>query len=209
LICQSHAAWRGLTQQDWESAAAYATAAVSVAETLGRPVELSAALDALAVVEAARGRYQERLAMMQRRLELCRDPAFPDPCELVHALNEAGVALSDVGRYADAIGYHEEAELLGLRIRAVAEVLYALRSQALCAYRLDRWDRVPMEEKIRTLQQLFHDDQLSPMCLHLALQSAVLALRGQTELASSLRDRSIALMSKGEAPERWGRPANF
>lgn len=209
LICASQAAWRDRTPQDWDTAEEYAQQAVAVAQALNVPAQLSAALDALAVVAVARGQFHERLGLMIRRLELSQLPSFTGERERAHLLNEVGVALTDVGRYAEAIGYHEEAEALGIKMRAVEEVLYALRSQALCAYRLDRWTDVPMEAKFDRLRQILQDDHLSPMCLHLALRAAVLGLQGQFESARATREKSVALMIKAEAPERWGRPAHY
>lgn len=209
LICRSQLSWRHEKEQDWDAAERDARAAVAAAEILGRPVELSVALGSLAVVMAARGQFLERAALVQRRLEVSQHAEFDDAWERAHLLNEMGAALCDIGRFAEAMAYHEQAEQLAIRVRSLEEALNALKSQALCAYRLDLWDDVLMDEKLARLRRVFQNGTIAPVCMHQALQAAVLARRGHLEQARSTGDASMAQMIAAEAPERWGRPSHY
>lgn len=209
LICLSQAAWRSLSPQDWDTAERYARSAVEKAESLNDVVVLSGALDALSIVYVARGLFRERVSIALRRAELSRRPDLQGSREQAHSLNETGVALIDVGEYAQAVPYLLEAENLSSQIHAIDELVYALRLQATCAFRLDRWDDVLMVEKLRDLQQRHPHEPLHPQCFHLALMSCVLIQRGEKERGIQLRDESLADMYSGEPVEAWWRPQNY
>ncbi|MBI3360793.1 MAG: hypothetical protein HY023_06750, partial [Chloroflexi bacterium] len=95
----------------------YARAAVAMAEQLDAPVELSAALEALANIYSTQGLFRERMEIALRRLALSRDPRFTDRSEQVNILCQAGTALLSVGDYAQALTYLLEAERLAEHIR--------------------------------------------------------------------------------------------
>jgi DNA-binding SARP family transcriptional activator/tetratricopeptide (TPR) repeat protein len=209
LICLSQAAWRSSSPQDWDTAERYARSAVEKAESLNDAVVLSGALDALSIVYVARGLFRERVSIALRRVELSRCPDLHGSREQAHSLNEAGVALIDVGEYARAVPYLLEAENIASQIHATNELVYALRSQAICAFRLDRWEEVLMVEKFNALQQLHPNEPLHPQCFHLALMSCVLILRGEKERGIQLREESLVYMYRGEPVETWWRPQNY
>jgi DNA-binding SARP family transcriptional activator len=197
LICLSQAAWRSLSPQDWDTAERYARTAVEKAESLNDALALSGAL------------FRERVSIALRRVEISRCPDLHGTWEKAHILNEAGAALIDVGEYTQALPYLLEAENIASQIHAINELVYALRSQAICAFRLDRWEDVLMVEKFSALQQLHPNEPLHPQCFHLALMSCVLTLRGEKERGIQLRDESLAYMYRGEPVEAWWRPQNY
>jgi DNA-binding SARP family transcriptional activator/tetratricopeptide (TPR) repeat protein len=209
LICLSQAAWRSSSPQDWDTAERYARSAVEKAESLNDMVVLSNALDALSIVYVVRGLFRERVSIALRRAELSRRPDLQGSREQAHNLNETGVAMIDVGEYAQALPYLLTAENLASQIHAIDELVYALRLQATCAFRLDRWDDVIMVEKLRDLQQRHPRESLHPQCFHLALMSCVLTQRGEKERGVQLRDESLADMYSGEPVEAWWRPQNY
>jgi DNA-binding SARP family transcriptional activator len=209
LICLSQAAWRSGFPQDWDTAERYAREAVEKAESLNDSVALAGALDALSTVYVARGLFRERVSIALRRAELSRRPDLHGSLEQAHILNETGVALIDVGEYSQALPYLLEAENLASQIHAINELAYALRSQAICAFRLDRWEEVLMVEKLRDLQRRHPHEALHPQCFHLALMSCVLTQRGEKERGGQLRDEALAYMYSGEPAEAWWRPQNY
>jgi DNA-binding SARP family transcriptional activator len=209
LICLSQAAWRSSSPRDWDTAERYARSAVEKAESLDDSKALSGALDALSIVYVARGLFRERVSIALRRVELSRYPDLHGSLEQAHILNEAGVALIDVGEYDQALPYLLEAENIASQIHAINELVYALRSQAICAFRLDRWEEVLMVEKLRHLQQRHPHEPMHLQCFHLALMSCVLTLRGDKERGIQLRDESLAYMYSGEPVEDWWRPQNY
>ena len=173
LISLSHEIWRMRVPQDWDAAEQYARAAVEMAEQLDEPSALSGALDALAVVYAARGLFNERVQIALRRVALSREASFGDMRERVHLLNEAGTALIDIGAYAQAVAHLQEAERLASQIHARDGLVHALDGQAICAFRLDHWDEVVMEEKLRALGQRQQQDRLVPLCRHIEVVAAL------------------------------------
>ena len=209
LVALAHETWRTRVPQDWDAGEHYARTAVELAEQLDAPELLSAALDALAVVYAPRGLFRERVDLVLRRLALSGGPGTGDQHGQVHLLNEAGAALVDVGRYAEALPYLYQAEQLASQIRARAELVYTFRLQALCAFRLDRWDEVAMEEKFRRWNHAHPEVHLEPQCFHLALVAAVTALRGDATQAAVLRSDAVAMMARDVPPDYWGRPGEF
>lgn len=210
LTMLSHDAWRHRVSSDWDTAEQYARAAVDLAEQLAAPVELSAALNALAVVYVARGLFRQRVDVALRRVALSHDPRFGDRREYVHILNETSVALIDVGEYGPALPYLLEAESLGGQIQAVEEVINALRLQGRRGFYLDRWDDVlAMEEKLQSLKQRYPPERLGATCFHRALHVCVYALRGEFERAGDWPNESLALMAPTGPPEHWPRSIHY
>jgi tetratricopeptide (TPR) repeat protein len=209
LSTLSREAWLVRVPADWDAAERYAQAGVDMAENLDDPANLSAALGALASVYGGRGRFRERVQVALRRLELSRDPRFGDVYERVNALLDTGKALVHVGEYTRAMDYLVEAESLASQIQAVKQQVHALRYQAQCWYRLDRWGEVlETEEKRRGLEERYANflERSGPVCFHIALSAGVHALHGDTEEAFALRDESQTIMTAIDGPpEKWGR----
>jgi len=191
----------------------YAQAAVEMAEHLDAPVELSAALGALARVYMARGLLHERVEVSLRRLALSHDPRFSSLRARASILYKAGVALMGVGEYAQAVRHLLEAESLGRRIQAIDQQVAALDGQALCRFRLDSWDEVvKIDEKWRALEQDYPNfrERVGRTCFLIALSASVHALRGELERAGSLRQESYGIMVAGAgSPEQWGRSQHY
>ncbi|HLE52938.1 MAG TPA: protein kinase, partial [Anaerolineales bacterium] len=119
LSTLSRYAWLVQFPVDWDAAERYARVAVDLAEQLGEPVELSAALGALASVLGGRGLFRERVQVSLRRLELTHDPRFGNLHERANILLETGKALVHIGEFNQAIPYFIEAESLSSQIQAV------------------------------------------------------------------------------------------
>jgi hypothetical protein len=117
--------------------------------------------------------------------------------------------LTDVGEYVQALPYLREAERLASKLHANDELVRALQAQALCAFRLDRWHEVPMDERFGALREHPAQRPIAPSCFHLALSAAVHALRGEAAQARALRDASLAFMGRAVPPERWGRTGHY
>jgi class 3 adenylate cyclase/tetratricopeptide (TPR) repeat protein len=213
LTALSYDAWIHRAPMDWEAAERYARAAVGMAEQLDVPVELSAALDALASVYGARGLFRERVQVALRRLVLSQEPRFGDLRERVNILHQAGAALIYVGEYVQAMPHLLEAEKLASQIQDVDQHVAALRYQSYCWYKLDRWDGVlAIEEKWRALEKRYPDffGRVGAMCFQIALNAGVYARRGEFERAATLREESRALMVASTGPlERWARDNHY
>jgi tetratricopeptide (TPR) repeat protein len=153
LCALSIDAWRIQEPPDWDLAQEYAEVAVDMAAALDSPVDLSQALGALESVLDGRSRLREHLEIAEQRLEICRDPKFSDPRELLDALRGLGAAHMYVGEYDIALPYLEEAEEMASRLQAIDQMANALGLQAQCAYRSDKWDDVlALESKWRELE---------------------------------------------------------
>jgi tetratricopeptide (TPR) repeat protein len=204
-------AWYTPATPDWDAAERYARTAVAVAEQLDAPAELSAALQMLANVYYARGRLRERVQVALQRLALSHDPRFGDPREHVDILNQIGTALMDVGEYAQALSYVQEAERLAGQIHAIGLQVYAVRVQSRCWFQLDRWDDVLMAEpKWRDLERRYTREQVGPTCFEIALTAAIHALRGQFDQAAAQRKEAYAIMAAVSGPpEHWRRNQHY
>jgi tetratricopeptide (TPR) repeat protein len=198
---------------DLDRTEGYAHAAVDMAAQLDAPVELSAALGTLANVYFARGLLPEQLEASRRRLALSRDPRFGDLREKTKILDGLCDALILHGDYAQAIPYLLEEESLASQIRAADLQALALGSQALCWFRLDRWDELfKVDLKLQELEQRYSREQIGPICVEISLSAAARALRGDIEQARDLRERAYAIMvrtASGESPENWARPHHY
>jgi tetratricopeptide (TPR) repeat protein len=210
LVNLSLEAWRGRSpQQDWDAAEGYAQQAVKLAEQLASPVELSTALHVLFIVYAARGLYHKRLEVALQRVALGRQPGFNDLRERVRLLLSASDALMEFGQYPQALAHLQEAEAIAQQIHALSDLIEIFRRQAHCAFSLDRWDEVALDEKFLTLSRHYTHQRPRPNCFHLALIACVNALRGNFERASMLRAESAAEMEAAEPPEIWGRGPRY
>ena len=190
--------------EDLETAEGYARAAVDLAKQLDAPEELSDALEALGRIYFVLGRLPDQLEVSRRRLALSRDPRFGDPRKRIGILLSFTDALMVVGEYAQAMQQLLESERLAIQIRDVAGRVWALGLQALCMFRLDRWDELfKLEEKRRELEQRYSRDQLGGgNCVVLSLCAAAHALQGDLDQARFLREQAFAIMARDS---NWGR----
>jgi DNA-binding SARP family transcriptional activator len=212
LLTLSRDAWYIVSSADWDAAERYAQSAVTMAEALDAPVELSSALESLSIVHGARGQFRERVEVCQRRLELSRDPRFTDYRERVNVAYQLGRALLSVGEYETALTHAKEAENLSAAIQDVTTQVNAMTLQSQCMFPLDRWDDLlEMDEKLRDIQGRNAFERLGiAMCFHTALISAVKTLRGEREQADSLREEAYTIMTKIVGPpERWVRNQRY
>jgi hypothetical protein len=144
-------------------------------------------------------------------LELSRDPHFGDLRERLSILVEVGAALADVGEYAQAIPYLQEAEGLADGMRAATQHSLAIRLQMQCWFGMDRWDEMlKLEEGSRLLAQKHGAQQVGSPCFEMALSASIRAWRGEIGLAKSLREQSYGIMtSDGSPPDRWDRQRHY
>jgi tetratricopeptide (TPR) repeat protein len=204
-------AWRTLVPPDWEAARRYAEEACEIAERIADPVEISAALGALSQAYVGQGLLREHLQAARRRLEITEDPAFEDLRERVDSLREVGLAHLTLGDYTGALPYLDRAQELAAKISAVDQQFNALALQAQCWLRLDRWDDVlAVEERWRELARGYTREQTGPTCFAVALSACVRALRGERELAESLRHESVDIMVAVSGPDTaWDRNQHY
>ncbi len=208
----SRDAWYTRIALNWEAAERYAQAATAMAQVLNAPLDLSAALDALAAVYGARGWLRERLEVCQRRLALSRDAHFDDQREQVNILYQTGVALYDIGEYLPALSRLLEAEKLAGQIHDVTTQADALTYQGMCFFRLDRWDDLlKIEDKLLHLQTHYAFERLGiGICFYKALNASVRMLRDDVERANVLRSEAYEFMiALGGPPEQWVRDQYF
>jgi len=182
----------------------FALAAIAMAEQLDAPVELSAALDALATDYASRQRHLACVELALRRLALSRDPRFGDYRERIDVLCGAGSRLAGVGQYARALPYVLEAESMASQIGDISLIIPALVTQAVCFFGLDRWDEMLQIEEKRRALEASHGSLVSRMCFFCGLSANVLALRGEAELSRDRREEAHNNMVTRLGPvETW------
>ena len=79
-------------------------------------------------------------------------------------------------------------------------------------YRLDRWDEVlALESKIRDLEDHFTFQRMGVLtCSYFALQASILYLRGESILASQVKDKARDIMlAIGGPVQTWVRNQHF
>jgi DNA-binding SARP family transcriptional activator len=196
---------------DWDAALHYAQSAVTMAEALDTPDDLSSALATLSSVYGARGMLRERVDVSFRRLALIEDPKFDNQRERSRVMIGLGSALVHVGEYHRAIPHLQEAENMANEIEAIDLVSYALSLLQQCWFRLDRWQEMDRnDEKRNKLRQQYSLERLGSPCFSIALSSAVYALRGEIERAERLRQESLRIMfGAGGEPENWRRSQHY
>ena len=213
LAALSYDAWVTHVPRDWSTVERYARKAVDLAEQLGAPVELSAALEALSFAYGARGRFRERVQVSLRRLALSRDSGFGDVHERINILTQAGRSLTHVGEYAEGMPYLLEAENLAERIQSVRQQVLALNNQARAWFRRDRWDHIlEIEQRLRALEQRSPNflNRAGAYCFLIATIAGVHALRGEMDRAAALRDEAMNMMvAAAGPPERWDRSNRY
>jgi DNA-binding SARP family transcriptional activator len=198
-----------LSPEALNRAEGFAQAAVDLAEKLDAPEELSFALEALGRIYFVLGRLPDQLAVSRRRLTLSRDPRFGDVLRRINILEGFSDALMVVGEYDLAMEHLLEQEAMAIRIGAVAQQVWALSLQALCLFRLDRWQEVfGLDEKREELERRYSEDQLGGgNCVVLSIASATHALQGNLDQSQVLREQAYALMTRSESEplENWER----
>jgi hypothetical protein len=178
---------------------------------LDAPVELSIALNALADVYGGRGLFRERVQVALQQLALSRDPRFRDAQQRVNILHQAGAALAFVGEYVQAMPHLVEAESLAGQIQDLNQQITAMRYQAQCLSRLDRWEDVlAIDQKRLALEQRFSTARVGASCFLIGLAASAYALSGQVERAGALREESRAIMvGTSGPPEMWDRSQHY
>jgi DNA-binding SARP family transcriptional activator len=212
LTVLSRDAWYSGVGVDWEAAERYAHAAVEMAEELDAPVELAAALEALAILHGVRGQLRERLAIARRRLELSRDRRFDDPRQRAYILFQVGYALVDIGEYTQAVAHLRAAGELARQIQDLALLSDVWSQLGECTLHLDRWDELlEIEADLRRLQQQRPIERLGVLvCFYLACNASMRARRGDGEGARMRRQEAHDLMVAIAGPQaRWGRNQHF
>ena len=152
--------------------------------------------------------YLSHLEVSYRRLALSHDPRFSDLRKRICILESLGNALILVGEYPHAIPYLMEAESLVTQIGAVDLQIAALNLQAICWFRLDRWDEIlEVDEKRQELEQRYSREQIGPSCMEISLCAATLALKGDFDEARVLREQAYAILVhlSGGSSATWGR----
>lgn len=216
LVTLSMNAQRLTIPPDWDTAENYARAAITQAEELDLPVELSFALDALSSVYGGRGLFLERVELSFRRLALADDPRFQDARERAKILQQVGAALVQVGEYSRALPHLLEAESLSNQVQALVQQIKALIELARCWFRLDRWDQMlEVENRFRNLEQRYSNfpertGAFGSACFLIALSSCVHALRGSEGQALELSEESSSIVSAtAGSPEDWRRSHHY
>jgi tetratricopeptide (TPR) repeat protein/transcriptional regulator with XRE-family HTH domain len=199
-------------EPDLAAAEHYARAAIDMSERLDMPAEISHSLGSLVAVYTARGLFRELVQIAQRRLALSRDPRFGDMRERLELLIQAGIALEQVGEYAEAMPHFLEAESLATKMRHMQRVAEVLGLQGRCLWQLDRWEEMlAIDGKWRALRERFPLERLiGHVCFYLGISAQVHGLRGEMELARSLREESVQVMvAFTGAPEIWERNQHY
>ena len=170
---------------------------------------MSDALGTLAGIYFVRGLLPDQLEVSRRRLALSQDPRFSDLRKRSYILESLSDALMAVGEYDHALPFLLELEDLTIQIGVIDDYIWALGLQALCLFRLDRWEELfKREKKRRELERRHSSDQLGGgNCVILSLSSAARALQGDLDQARVQREEAYKIMLGGaEGPsDSWGR----
>jgi tetratricopeptide (TPR) repeat protein len=212
LVSQARFTWYMRSHVNWDEAETFARQAVKMAQKLNGSIVLSSALEALAAVYGLKGLHRERVDVCRRRLMLSYEPDFNDLKERTNILLQIGMALYDVGEYHSALGYLVEAENLGYQIRDIPKQADALVRQGQCWYRLDRWDELlAIESKIKAIEDRFTFRRMGVLtCFYFALDASIRYLRGESILASELKDKARDIMLAIGGPQQmWVRNQHF
>lgn len=210
LAVLSTAAWRMRLPPDWEAATRHAETAIRMADDLGNPVELSIALESLGNAHFGNGRLRDSVDVALRRLELARQPDFPDERQALDALRGAGSALTYVGEYSQAIPILLEALQIAQRVQSVDQIFNTMSLLTLCWLRLDRWDEIQAWDGVwEDFERRYPQERTGPVCWPQALRSIVHIQRGEVATGTKLRDRSFGIMVKLFGETTWFRNAHY
>jgi len=210
LAVLSLAAWRMQHPPDWQAAADHARAAVRMAGQLGAPVEHSISLEALGNALFGLGQLRESLEAAGQRLEVTRQPGFPDERECLDALRGAACAMVYVGEYEQALPLLLEAEQSAQRMQSADQIFNVMALLTQCWFRLDRWDEIRSRRGLwEDFERRFPQERTGPLCWPQGLRAIVHTLSGDGEAGAELRDRSFTTMIRTFGPENWLRNAHF
>jgi len=113
------------------------------------------------------------------------------------------------GEYAQTLDHLLEMEELAIEISVVGSQVWALSLQALCLFRLDRWEELfKLEEKLGEVERRSSRDQLvgGGNCVVISISAAAYALRGDLDQARVMREQAYAIMAgQSGATENWER----
>ena len=161
LVALSIDSWRIQDPPDLDAAQHFAESAVESARKLGKAIDLSHALGALATVFDGRSQLRESLKVSIQRLEICANPAFDNENERLEALRSAGSAYLFAGEYDQAMTALKSAYDLALKVKSVNKQADILGLQAQCYFRLDRWDEVlSVETMWRDLERRYSRERV-------------------------------------------------
>jgi tetratricopeptide (TPR) repeat protein len=211
LSVLSMAAWRMRHPPDWQTAAGHARAAVRMAVPLGSPVEHSVALEALGNALFGLGQLRESLEVAGQRLEITRQPGFPDERECLDALRAAACAMVYVGEYEQAILLLLEAEQSAHRMQSADQIFNVMALLTYCWFRLDRWEEIrSRRDAWEEFERRFPQERTGPLCWPHGLRASVHTLSGEVEAGAGLRDRSFGTMVRTFGEEgSWLRNAHY
>jgi class 3 adenylate cyclase/tetratricopeptide (TPR) repeat protein len=192
LIAQALLVYRfETTVPPQEAALTVADRALELAEGLGRPVIVSAALDARSVLLQSVGRYAEALDMDERRLALVRSlPSREEQMDICSSVARTRTARGD---FAGAIAAADLGDELGAgsdhRWRA-----WPARSKVDALFWWDKWDAAiaAYERFIEDLRGVDRDGRRARQSRPgrmLGVVAAIHTLRGETEAADRLERR--------------------
>jgi class 3 adenylate cyclase/tetratricopeptide (TPR) repeat protein len=185
---------------DFEEARQAGERAADIAERLGRPDLVSAALDGAGSGLIPQGLYGPLEPIVRRRLELAAT-VLEDPWELGDIHNVAAWAAFAVGRYKEAAQQSEE----GLRrttMDAPGVALACLSWRGIANWRLGQWDLV--QKDFDLAMDLLGDRRSTPPIFSFILLGAS-ALVQEAKGNPAAADR-ILLMMESSVEDRTARP---
>jgi tetratricopeptide (TPR) repeat protein len=192
LIAQALLVYRlETTVPPQQAALAVADRALDLAEGVGRPVIVSAALDARSVLLQSVGRYAEALEMDERRLALVR--SLPSREEQMDVCSSVARTRTARGDFAGAIAAADLGDELGAgsdhRWRA-----WPARSKVDALFWWDKWDAAiaAYEQFLEDLRGTDRDGRRARQSRPgrmLGVVAAIHTLRGETEAADRLERR--------------------
>jgi class 3 adenylate cyclase/tetratricopeptide (TPR) repeat protein len=189
-------------RSDLEEARAAGEMAAAMAERLGRPDLVSAALDGTGSGLMTRGLWGSLEKHVRRRLDLART-VLEDPWELGDIYGVAAWVSYALGRYREAVALAEEG--LERTTAAAAGVhLHCLSWQGVALWRLGQWDRV-LESFERAMDLLGDRRTMPPAFSFALLGSAVFVYEARGNRAAAER---ILLAMRSSAKE-LNRPPPF
>jgi class 3 adenylate cyclase/tetratricopeptide (TPR) repeat protein len=181
-----------------DSALAAGEEAAAMAERLGRPELVSAALDGVGSYYIAQGLWGRMTAIVERRAELVSRVA--DPMELADLHSMASWVHGHVGRYRDALQAAED----GFASASSAPILVALDAldfRAVAKFRLGDWDG--MLEDSRLIEELLGERFDTPPGYatdNLAARAFVMEARADQGEANRILERIRWLERAEERP---------
>jgi class 3 adenylate cyclase/tetratricopeptide (TPR) repeat protein len=138
MLLSARAFLAGTAERPGDEAEASAREGVAMAQRLGDPDLISAAMDARAVLLWPTGCYREISSLDRARLELIGD--LSDEREIADILLSAGRDLTRVGEYEEALGYLDRAVDTVEGVDP-GQYLHTLVHRSVALFFLGKWDR--------------------------------------------------------------------